>query len=435
MVLVLAFAGVVSVLDRTILNVIVDPVRADLGLSDVQISVLQGLAFGLFYATVGLPLGLTVDRYARRSLVIAGIIVWSLATLVSGFAQTFEQLFAARLLVGLGEAVLSPAAISLIADLFPPTTRGRPISLFLMGQAAANGLGISVTSFVTNAAAAGQFATWPVVGALAPWRVAFVACGLAGIVVVLGLLPTREPVRRNMQSTATVGEQARSALHFMWQHRAIFLPLYLGFAVCFLANYGAAAWNPTMLMRSFGVSRSELGAVLGPMMLVFSLIGPLIGGILVDAVMRRDDSLARFGILAAAPLFIIPAGVAALAPTSGLAMLLIATSPAAVAVIGTTTLALLQSMAPPGMRGFAVALTGLINTVIGATIGPLLISVLTERVYGDPRSVGIAIVTVVVPALVLASVLYWWARKAAREAVDSGSAPTGLLTEVGRTPG
>ena len=154
MVLVLAFAGVVSVLDRTILNVIVDPVRADLGLSDVQISVLQGLAFGLFYATVGLPLGLTVDRYARRSLVIAGIIVWSLATLVSGFAQTFEQLFAARLLVGLGEAVLSPAAISLIADLFPPTTRGRPISLFLMGQAAANGLGISVTSFVTNAAAA-----------------------------------------------------------------------------------------------------------------------------------------------------------------------------------------------------------------------------------------------------------------------------------------
>jgi MFS family permease len=108
MVLDFAFAGVVSVLDRTILNVIVDPVRADLGLSDVQISVLQGLAFGLFYATVGLPLGLTVDRYARRSLVIAGIIVWSLATLVSGFSQSFEQLFAARLLVGLGEAVLSP---------------------------------------------------------------------------------------------------------------------------------------------------------------------------------------------------------------------------------------------------------------------------------------------------------------------------------------
>ena len=116
-------------------------------------------------------------------------------------------------------------------------------------------------------------------------------------------------------------------------------------------------------------------------------------------------------------------------------MLLIATSPAAVAVIGTTTLALLQSMAPPGMRGFAVALTGLINTVIGATIGPLLISVLTERVYGDPRSVGIAIVTVVVPALVLASGAYWWARKAVREAVARGSAPAGLLTEVGRTPG
>ena len=435
MVLVLAFAGVVSVLDRTILNVIVDPVRADLGLSDIQISVLQGLAFGLFYATVGLPLGLTVDRYARRSLVIAGIVVWSLATLVSGFAQSFEQLFAARLLVGLGEAVLSPAAISLIADLFPPTNRGRPISIFLMGQAAANGLGISVTSLVTDAAAGGYFANWPVVGALAPWRVAFIACGLAGVVVVIGLLPTREPVRRSTESTSGVLEQASGALQFIWLHRAIFVPLYLGFAVCFLANYGAAAWNPTMLMRSFGVTRGELGAVLGPMMLIFSLVGPLIGGILVDAVMRRDDSLARFGILVAAPLFIIPAGVAALAPTAGFAMLLIATSPAAVAVIGTTTLALLQSMAPPRMRGFAVALTGLINTVIGATIGPLLISVLTERVYGDPGSVGIAIVTVVVPALMLASGAYWWARKAVREAVDRGSAPTGLLTEVGRTRG
>lgn len=435
MVFVLALAGVVSVLDRTILNVIVDPVRADLGLSDIQISILQGLAFGLFYATVGLPLGLTVDRYARRSLVIIGILVWSVATLVSGFAHTFAQLFAARLLVGLGEAVLSPAAISLIADLFPPTSRGRPISVFLMGQAAANGLGISITSWVTNAAASGRFADWPFVGDLAPWRVAFVACGVAGFVVVFGLLPTREPPRRSAEPVAGIAEQVRGALGFMWLHRAIFVPLYLGFAVCFLANYGAAAWNPTMLMRTFDVSRAELGAILGPLMLIFSLIGPLIGGMLVDAVMRRDDSLARFGILAAAPLFIIPAGIAALAPSAGLAMLLIATSPAAVAVIGTTTLALLQSMAPAGMRGFAVALTGLINTVIGATAGPLLISVLTERVYGDPRQVGLAIVSVVVPALLIASLLYGRARAATRAAVESGSAPSGLLAEVGRAPG
>jgi MFS family permease len=430
MVVVLALAGVVSVLDRTILNVIVDPVRADLGLSDVEISLLQGLAFGLFYATAGLPLGLTVDRYSRRLVVIAGITVWSLATLYSGFARNFGELFAARLLVGLGEAALSPAAISLIADLFPPTARGRPISLFLMGQAAANGLGISITSFITDAAAGGAFSAVPIMGALAPWRTVFIVCGLAGFVVVIGLLPTREPIRRVAGPPVGALVQTRAAIGFFRQHAGVFVPLYLGFAVCFLANYGAAAWNPTMLMRAYGVTRAELGAVLGPLMFAFSLLGPLLGGLLVDAVMRRGDNLARFGILVAAPLFIVPAGVAALAPNSTMAMILIATSPAAVAVIGTTTLALLQSMVEPGMRGVAVALTGLLNTVIGATTGPLLISLLTERVYGDPRMVGMAIISVVVPSLLLASGLYWLTRQQVRKEVAARSAPASLLAEI-----
>ena len=156
LVIVLALAGVVSVIDRTLLSVVVDPVRGELGLSEVQIGLLQGLAFGLFYATVGVPLGLMVDRYSRRLMVICGVTLWSSATLASGFAESFGELFTARLLVGLGEAALSPAAISAIADLFPPRSRGRPVSVFLMGQAAASGLGISVASLIADAAAAGR---------------------------------------------------------------------------------------------------------------------------------------------------------------------------------------------------------------------------------------------------------------------------------------
>ena len=132
-------AGIVSVIDRAVLNIVVDPVRHDLAISDEQIGLLQGLAFGLFYAFMGIPMGLLADRVARTRLIAGGIALWSLATIASGLAQSFGALFAARLMVGLGEAALGPAAISLIADLFAPDRRGRPLSIYMMGQGLASG--------------------------------------------------------------------------------------------------------------------------------------------------------------------------------------------------------------------------------------------------------------------------------------------------------
>ncbi|MFD2137757.1 MFS transporter [Novosphingobium resinovorum] len=156
MVIMLFLAGILSVIDRAALNILVDPVRGTLGISDEQIGLLQGLAFGLFYAFMGIPMGLAADRISRRNLIVAGIGLWSLATIGSGLAQSFGSLFAARLLVGLGEAALGPAAISLIADLFAPARRGRPISVYMMGQGLANGIAISLTSLILAAAGAGR---------------------------------------------------------------------------------------------------------------------------------------------------------------------------------------------------------------------------------------------------------------------------------------
>jgi MFS family permease len=430
LVLVLALAGVVSVIDRTLLSVVVDPVRADLGLSEVQIGLLQGLAFGLFYATVGVPLGLMVDRHSRRLIVISGVSLWSLATLVSGFAESFGQLFAARLLVGLGEAALSPAAISAIADLFPPRARGRPVSIFLMGQAVASGLGISVASLIADGAAAGAFSGIPVLGGLSPWRAVFVVCGVLGFIVVMALLTTREPPRRVAATRGSGGTQIRASLGYLWKHGSIFVPLYLGFAACFLASYGAAAWHPAMLLRAFDVTRADLAAVLGPLKLVFSAIGPLVGGLLVDRAMRRGDPLARFWILALAPLFVLPLAFATFAPGPMSAMFLVALGPTAVAAIGTTMLALLQSTVPADMRGFAVALTGFVNTFLAAALGPLLISVLTEHVFEDPKMVGYSITAVVVPALLGGTALFLVARRAVIWRVQEGSAPETLMAEM-----
>jgi len=405
MVALLFLAGICSVVDRAILNMVVDPVRHSLRIGDAQIGLLQGLAFGLFYACMGLPMGLLADRMSRKRLLMGGILLWSMATIGSGLASSFGHLFAARLLVGLGEAALGPSAISLIADLFPPDRRGRPISLYMMGQALAAGIAMAFTGRILSAAAGGAFAHWPLLATLPPWRIAFIMAGASGLLVVLGMLATREPPRRQQGPVLAAPSLGESAIWF-WSNRAVLAPLYFGFAICFIAAYGAAAWQPTMLMRGFHVTTQVVGARLGPLSMLFSAIGPLIGGWLVDRSMQRGQVMSRFTILAIAPLLAVPSTLAVLAPSATWAMVIVASGNAVYAVAGTVMFATLQAIVPPRMRGTSIALTLVFNTLLGATCGPLLVAMVTEKVLGDPASVGWSIALVSAPAVVLGAGLF-----------------------------
>lgn len=406
----LFLAGLFSVIDRAVLNVVVDPVRHDLAISDQQIGLLQGLAFGLFYAFMGLPMGLLADRKSRLNLVVGGIALWSAATIASGLAQSFGQIFTARLLVGLGEAALSPAAISLIADLFPPERRGRPLSVFMLGQSLANGLAIALTGLILAHAASGAFAGLPLVGALVPWRLAFVLFGACGLIVAALMLLCREPERQGSAEVATA-LPGRAELAFLIAHRGVLVPLYLGFAVCFAVVYGAAAWTPAMLTRQFGATPSFFASFLGPVSLLFAVSGPLIGGWLLDRTMRAGKPMARFTILALVPVCAIPAELAVLAGNLPVAAVLVASAGAVFAVLGIVMLATLQAIVPPRMRGAAISLTLVLNTVIGATLGPLAVAAITERVLGDPAQVGWSIALFAVPCLAVGMALYALARR------------------------
>lgn len=418
---ILFLAGILSVIDRSAINLLVDPLKADLGITDEQIGLLQGLAFGLFYACMGVPMGMAADRFSRRNLIAFGITVWSLATIYSGLARSFGELFTARLLVGFGEAALSPAAISLIADLFRPERRGRPIAVFMTGQGLANGLAISVTGVILTAAATGAFTGLPVIGGLAAWRLAFLLFGSAGLVVAATLLIlTREPARLTVASGPRRAPGADEARYF-WRNRAVLAPLYFGFAICFTVAYGASAWAPTMLMRAYGVNPAFLAAWLGPMAMAFSAIGPLIGGTLLDRSMRAGKPMARLSILMIGPLFAIPSVLAVMAGEKHLAALLVASSAAVFSVIGTVMLATLQSVVPPQMRGSAISLTLVLNTLLGAALGPVLVASLTQRVLGDDAQVGWAIVIVCLPCLLAASALYALARRRMRAALEQGT--------------
>lgn len=413
--------SIVNTIDRGILNLVVDPVRRDLMISDVQISLLQGLSFGLFYATVGVPLGLVADRVQRRRLIMVGVTIWSLATIMGGLAPNFGWMFASRLLVGLGEATLGPCAVSMISDMFPPTRRGRPIGVYLMGQAISSGLAVMLVSFVLSGASRGVFDFFPGAHGAAPWRVAFVTAGCLGFIVIALFLTQREPVRQGVVVGAPRGFAIRETAAYLAANRSVFIPFFLGFALSALAVYGMASWTAVMLMRQYGLTPSAVGKELGMASLAAGVVGTLLAGYLVDLMARRHVRTGKLAMLSLLPLCALPAVFATFMSTAPAAVGVLSIMTCVYPMIGTFMVTAAQEMVPNNMRGVMISLFGLTNTVIGATFGPLLIAVTTEHLFKDPKLVGESISLVAAPALLVASGLYLICWLALRRALLIGT--------------
>ncbi len=191
---ILIATAVLSYTDRQVLSLLVDPIRGDMGISDTQISLLLGTAFAVIYGVAGIPLGFLADRISRRNLIFAGVSVWSLGTIACGFSHNFGEIFASRIVVGLGEAALSPAAISLISDYFPPSRRGTAVGFFLSGIAMGSGVAILIGGGVLHAIELGALAATPLAG-YAPWRMVLLVIGGPGLLWAMAILLIREPIR------------------------------------------------------------------------------------------------------------------------------------------------------------------------------------------------------------------------------------------------
>ncbi|MBK6598651.1 MAG: MFS transporter [Proteobacteria bacterium] len=195
MVIMLMIAYILSFVDRYVLGLMVEPIKADLGLTDTQMGWLLGLSFAIFYTTMGIPLGYLADRKRRTWLISIGITVWSIAAFTSGLARNFWHLFFARMSIGAGEATLSPSAISIISDSFPQEERGKPIAVY----SAALGIGAGVASLVgagvLSWAKSVPEITVPILGVVAPWQVTFFIVGAPGLLMGILFLFMREPVR------------------------------------------------------------------------------------------------------------------------------------------------------------------------------------------------------------------------------------------------
>ena len=382
----LSFASIVSYIDRQIINLLVEPIKADLGLSDVEISLLQGFSFALLYALLAVPLAWIADRGNRKWVIMAGMIGWSLATFSSGLAAGFAMLFAARMMVGFGEATLAPAGFSLLSDSFPRDKLPAAISVFTGSGFIGSGLALVIGGAIIGQLSALGDVALPF-GTFKPWQLTFMAVTLLSVPAFIMILLIREPPRRVPKSDDAL--PALEIFSFFIAHWTVFVPLILGLSCIVAAQFGLGAWTPSFFIRVHGWTQSQVGGALGPVVMSGGLGGVVAGGMLVQHFSRRGvkDASLRIAMLAIA--LAIP--VAILFPrmesaNAALAML------AVLIFLGNipvgSTVSTFPLITPNRIRAQVLAIYLLVANLLGYSAGPTLIAWITDKVYGDPLAIG-----------------------------------------------
>jgi MFS family permease len=396
---VLIGTAIVSYTDRQVLSLLVDPLRQELGITDTQVSLLLGTAFAVIYGIAGIPFGLLADRISRRNLIFFGVIVWSIGTIACGYSHSFGQLFAARIVVGLGESVLSPAAISLISDYFPPSRRGAAVGCFLSGIAIGIGSSILIGGGVLDLVETGVLARTPL-AALAPWRLVMLLIGVPGLVWAFLILTIREPVRRAAEAKIDPGASGSSGARITAR---VVIPIYLVVAMASLVDNAVGAWSPTLLIRTFGRDPAAVGVQLGLGLTIAFGGGVLLGGWLSDKAGLKGGWRYKLWVCLAASALILP--VAAAIDSRHLATVMTAV-PLYFTLSGIVTAcgfsAILDAV-PNRRRGFAMAVSFFLNVALGAGIGPSSVALASSRLFGESAGLGPAIASVVAGGYAIAA--------------------------------
>jgi len=399
----LTLAYVVSFIDRQILSLLVTPIRRDLGISDTQMSLLMGFSFAVFYTFCGIPLGRLADNASRRWIVTWGIAFWSVATAACGLAHHYWQLFLGRIGVGIGEAALSPAAYSLIADSFPPERRATAISVYGMGIFLGSGLAYILGAIVVGYANSRGAVTLPLVGETRPWQLVFYVLGGVGLMFAWFMLLIREPVRRG---AAHASIPLREVIATLKQHRRTVLLHNFGFACMSLAAYSANAWLPSVWQRVHEWPIRLTGISYGTIIAIFGCAGIVFGGWLADRWKSRGipDATLKVGAIAAA-CGVVPALLIPFAPNGVVLALLIVPLTFTLAMPFGVAPSAIQDLVPNRMRGQTSAIYLFIVNLIGLGIGPTAVAVFTDFAFADDAKVGWSLAIVMGAAQLVSFVL------------------------------
>ena len=383
----------ISGIDRLILSLLVVPIQAELKVSDTGIGVLFGLSFALLYSLAGLPIARIADHGNRVRLVTIGVVFWSASTLLSGFAPNYRSLVACRAGVAVGEAVLTPAAISMIAALYSREQRARPTAIFVttgavfgLGAAAVGGAVLALATILS-----------PHVGGMAPWRLTLVLVGFPGILAgILFALVVKEPPRGD----PAAGAPATDARAHLLQNWGFYVAVFAAVGASVMVSYALIGWTPSLLVRRFGIAPASAGYIFGAIGIVAGATGMLGLSPLAAWLARRTgrDGLIPIGIamaVIALPAVLIAMDAASL-PVFAVAL---AVALACLPAISLLPSLMVQQVTPQNLRGQTMALYLLIANLMGLGGGPVLAGLLSDTVFKQSGGMGSALAALACVAL------------------------------------
>ena len=393
--IILTLCYTISYIDRQILGTVVGPIQEEFSITDAQFGMLQGLGFAAFYTFLGLPLGRMVDRHNRRNLVVAGVVVWSIFTASCALASSYNMLFISRIGVGVGEATLGPAAMSLLADYFPRNRLGLAASIFYIGNLVGASLALIIGGAVRESVADSLIVV-PLFGALAGWRLIFLLLGIPGIIFAMLVFTIREPKRKGLllgpegEALRPTVSQAIAEVKKRWQS---VLGISVAFSMQAACNYGFMAWSVEHFLRAHDWQPGQTTLALGIILASCGIGGLYFGGWLADKWQSEGvtDATLKVAIPSAlGALIFLPAAMAV--PSATWNLILAAPGLFCVALPMGTAGAALQHIFPNQVRGQVTALFLFILNIGGLPIGNILPGLLTTYVLPEtPYALGYAV--------------------------------------------
>ncbi len=395
-----------SFMDRQIVSILLEDLRAEFLLNDTQLGLLSGIAFALFYATLGVPIARLADRSNRVRIVTIAITVWSTMTALCGLAGSFWQLFLGRIGVGVGEAGGGPPSHSIVSDYFDEKQRSVALSIYSMGPTVGSFIGLAAGGWVAQ-----EYG----------WRTAFFAVGAPGVLLAVLLFFTiREPIRGGLDAVraAPAKEGFGQTVSALISNRVWFWNM-LGHSLSIFVGYGFSTWKPALYLRQFDLTQAEVGSIIGLMGLCVGIPGLFFGGLIGDKLVARSRKMA-LRYIGYANLLVIPFYGAGLMAEGWLMTTVLLGLGLVLYQLGYgTSLAIGMSAVAPHRRALASSFGFLTANLLGLGLGPLLVGVISDAAQASfgARSLALSL-GICLSALVLAFICFWIASNAVQRESD-----------------
>lgn len=421
---ILTIASTLSFIDRQILNLMIGPVKRDLGgLSDFEVSLIMGLAFASVYNLLSYPAGRLADSKNRRNLMAAGVATWSVMTALCGMTHTYIQLFLARMGVGVGEATLVPAANSTLSDYFSPAHLPIAIGFVaaapFIGQGLANIIGGPLIDYLESA----PNAVLPVIGEVYSWQLVFLIVGLPGLIVAALFMTVREPKRRGLARDDGRSVPFKEVWAFVRTRKVFFLLIFTGYLGLSIQGFALFSWLVEFFVRNHGWTKTEIGLTYGFIALFVGITGSIFAGILASVLIRRGIQDATLRIVFYCTLLLGPlAVILTLLPSGGMAVALLIPVTFLMALPSGLIITTLQAIAPNELRGQAVAFYLISVNFLAYSFAPTLPAILSDFVFQDEGSLGYSISILAVFNYGVAAVTIGLGLKYYRVALDKARA-------------